>query len=229
MIKNGPRVAVIDFGMGNLHSIAQALIYAGMRPELVTAPSGLDSVAAVILPGVGGFPEAMARLHRQDLVAPLRYFSKSGAPVLGICLGMQLLLTTSSEFGITSGLGLIPGEVLPLPISAESGARRLKRPAIGWRPIHWTADRTRSSLTTSLFCHLSDNDQMYLVHSYFARPTDESTVLALADHGDFQYPVVICSGNTIGVQYHPERSGTAGLQTYQGLSRWLSQERRASV
>lgn len=186
------RIAVIDHGAGNLVSIAQGLTKAGAEVTIVDAPRGLDDVDGIVLPGVGTTGAAMGRLTEAGLVAPLRSWQ---GPLLGICVGLQLFFDHSEEDG-TDALGLMGGRVSTL-VDAPL------LPHIGWNDISFRSD--------PLFDRVPNDATFYFVHSYAVVPDDANLVIAEAEYGK-PFVAAARSGNRVGVQFHPERSGTAGLQ-----------------
>jgi glutamine amidotransferase len=194
-----PRVAVLDYGAGNLVSISRALEVVGAEPVVATTASALDGAVALVVPGVGAAAPAMARLHRRGLVRPLRSWIAAGRPVLGICLGLQLLFEGSDEDGSRT-LGVLSGRTVRM-----TGAPRL--PHIGWNAVerrrpHW------------LFDGIADGAAFYFVHSYVARPAGpgaEAMTLAETSHGE-RFTSAVAHGALAGVQFHPERSGADGLR-----------------
>lgn len=192
------RVAVVDYGAGNLVSIGQALTAVGAEVDIVTSPDGLAGVDLLIVPGVGAAAPAMARLEAQGLVDPIRTWVRADRPFLGICLGLQLLFEGSDEDGAET-LGLLPGRTVRL-----DGAPTL--PHIGWNQVV----RTR---THDAFGGIPDGADLYFVHSYVWRPAVGSEALLVAEttHGA-TFASVVARGRLLGVQFHPERSGTLGLQ-----------------
>ena len=186
------RIAVIDHGAGNLVSIAQGLSRAGANVDVVDNPDDIGDAAGIVLPGVGTTGAAMERLIAADLVASLREWDK---PLLGICVGLQLFFDHSEEDG-TDALGLMEGRV-----SSLEGAPLL--PHIGWNDVSFTDD--------PLFDGVPDDATFYFVHSFAVVPTDKSLVVATTEYGN-RFVAAARSGNRVGVQFHPERSGAAGLQ-----------------
>lgn len=186
------RIAVIDHGAGNLVSIAQGLNQAGARVDVVTRPEELAGAAGIVLPGVGTTGAAMERLIDANLVEPLREWQ---GPLLGICVGLQLFFEHSEEDG-TDALGLIAGRVSKL-----EDAPLL--PHIGWNDVTFSPD--------PLFARVADGSTFYFVHSYAVVPEDPSVVVGTTDYGG-PFVAAARSGNRVGVQFHPERSGQAGLQ-----------------
>lgn len=186
------RIAVIDHGAGNLVSIAQGLSRAGAEVDVVDNPGDIGDAAGIVLPGVGTTGAAMERLIAADLVAPLRQWDK---PMLGICVGLQLFFDHSEEDG-TDALGLMEGRVASL-----QGAPLL--PHIGWNDVSFTND--------PLFAGVADDATFYFVHSFAVVPANDSAVIATTEYGN-RFVAAARSGTRVGVQFHPERSGAAGLQ-----------------
>jgi glutamine amidotransferase len=224
------RVVIVDYGMGNVFSVEQACRATGLASVVSSAREDLLAADAVILPGVGAFGDAMAALRRLDLIEPLKEFAQSSRPLMGICLGMQLLMTEGSEFGRHPGLGLIVGTVERLP-SDLIGDRRLKVPHIGWTRIvrqgHASGlagehGASFDSWRESLLAGLRNGEFMYFVHSYYVVPDDRRTVLALSRHGEIEFCSAVGTGPIFGCQFHPERSGPAGLAVYQNLAAAIS-------
>jgi len=193
-----PEIAIVDYGMGNRRSVEKALAHVGARPLLTSEPERLLAAAGLVLPGVGAFPRAMENLRRLGLVEPLRERVAAGVPVLGICLGMQLAFEGSSELGGAEGLGLIGGSVQPLR------AAGLKLPHIGWNEVAFTA---RDS---PLLEGLPERCAFYHVHSFAAVPSDEADVLGRGEYGE-PFVSAVRHGSFHGMQFHPEKSSTAGL------------------
>ncbi|MDP2871741.1 MAG: imidazole glycerol phosphate synthase subunit HisH [Bacillota bacterium] len=191
------RVAVVDYGRGNVHSVIKALLYLGARAELVGAPEMLERFDEAVVPGVGAFADAMARLDRTGMAGALRSFAASQRPLLGICLGMQVLLSTGREGGVTPGLDIIPGTVEPLP----GGDRKL--PHIGFNSVRW--DRP-----SALGRGIPSETHFYFVHSYAAFCADQRDRLGSTEYG-LLFAAAIERGNVLGTQFHPEKSGQAGL------------------
>jgi imidazole glycerol-phosphate synthase subunit HisH len=194
----GPLIAVVDYGMGNRRSVEKALEHVGARAQITSDHDVLVAADGLVVPGVGAFPRAMSNLHELGLPEVILERAAAGAPVLGICLGMQLLFERSAEFEPTAGLGLIAGEVTPL----RTGGLRL--PHIGWNRV----DFVRSSpLTESL---PPAGAHFYHVHSLIARPTDPDDILATSEYGE-RFVTAVRRGTVFGVQFHPEKSSTHGL------------------
>jgi len=219
------RVSIVDYGMGNLFSVKQACERAGLAAVITSSPLDVMQAEAVILPGVGAFADAIATLTRLDLVQPLLDFAESGKPLVGICLGMQLLMTESYEFGRHQGLGLIDGEVVLLQGSTDGG-RNLKVPQVGWNRIYPSSQMVllddpgpdRCPWPGTLLQGLEGGTFMYFVHSYFPRPSDPAVVLTITRYGQNEFCSTLKCGNIFATQFHPERSGPQGLLIYRNLA-----------
>jgi glutamine amidotransferase len=191
-------VAILNYGMGNLTSARMALEHVGASVELTSDHARVRAADAVVLPGVGAFPMAMKEVHRLGLDELVRERHAAGVPIIGICLGMQLLFESSSELGGAEGIGLLRGSVDALD------ARGLKVPQIGWNEVAWRPEK-------QLGKGLGDFAAMYHVHSYAARPADPSVIAGTATYGS-EFVSAVEDGNLFGVQFHPEKSSRDGLQ-----------------
>jgi glutamine amidotransferase len=189
-------IAILDYGMGNLRSVQKALEHVGAQPEITRDHERIRAAAALVLPGVGAFPKAMSAVREHGLDEVVAERVGAGIPVLGICLGMQLLFERSTELGGAEGLGLLPGEV------RELDAPGLKIPQIGWNAVTW---RGESPLTSGL----SNPAAFYHVHS-FAPVASNGIVLGTADYGT-PFVSAVAGDGVYGVQFHPEKSGPDGL------------------
>lgn len=201
------RVTVVDYGIGNLYSVRRALEHCGASVVTATDAATLDEADRLVLPGVGAFADGMFGLSECGLTDALRRFAATRQPFLGICLGMQMLATVSDEFGEHSGLDLIPGRVKPIPATTVDG-RPLKVPHVGWSGLRAPAgaDWTGSVLQDSL-----PDTAVYLVHSFHVVPDNPAHVLAHCTYGGHRIAAAIRSGSVTGCQFHPEKSGEAGL------------------
>lgn len=208
------RVVIVDYHLGNLHSVQQACAYAGMEATITSDKQTILNADAIILPGVGAYGDAMATLHRLDLVGVLRDIATSPKPFVGICLGIQLLMTESFEFGHHNGLAIIEGQVVPFDHPRE-GERALKVPQIGWNRV-CRADNTRWDGT--LLDGVADRDYMYFVHSFVVEPHDPAVILSTSRYGQIAFCSSVQSNNLFACQFHPERSGAAGIRIYQNLA-----------
>ncbi len=207
-------VAVIDYGMGNLLSVRRGLEHCGATVVVTADPGVILSTSKVVLPGVGAFANGMAELSRLGLDAVVREVAARGVPLLGICLGMQMLLDESEEFGITAGLGLIPGRVVPIP---SNTTHPQKIPHIGWNAL--VLPQGRENWEGALLQEIKPGEAVYFVHSYMASPSDPSHRIADCLYGDTSVSAVIERGNVFGCQFHPEKSGEVGLKV---LRRFLA-------
>ena len=208
------RIAIVDFALGNLYSVRSACARAGAEALTTSDPREIERADAVILPGVGAFGDAMDALRRLDLVAPLRDAVASGKPLMGVCLGIQLLLGESSEFGRHEGLGLVAGKVVPFDHPRE-GDRELKVPQICWNRIRPPAGP--ESWRGTPLDGIAPGESMYFIHSYFAKPDDAGVVLSTTRYGHIEFCSSLKRGNVFACQFHPERSGQAGLKVYQNF------------
>jgi imidazole glycerol-phosphate synthase subunit HisH len=213
-----PKVAIVDFGLGNLYSVRQACMHVNIDAEITSSKDVISKANAVILPGVGAYGDAMKALHRLDLVTVLRDFSQSEKPFLGICLGMQLLMSESHEFGTHRGLDIITGTVVPLG-RPHVEARQLKVPQIGWNQIH--SSENSKKWDNSILNGLSFGEYMYFVHSFMVKPENPNVTLAVTQYGDVSFCSSLQFGNIFACQFHPERSGKKGLQIYQNFAAFL--------
>jgi len=206
------KVTVVDYGLGNLKSVSQALKALGAEPRVTSDPESLDRAERIILPGVGAFRVAMEALHSQALSDAILAAAKKGTPILGICLGMQLLFDSSSEFGYTDGLGLIPGKVSPI-VSSPARSPAVRSTHIGWR----TLDITPAGYSVRNFGGLRADTSYYFVHSYGANPLHESDLYASVTYGDQNVCAAAGKENVQGVQFHPEKSAKAGLRVLESF------------
>ncbi len=207
-------IAIIDYGMGNLASVNKALTYIKCESEITSDPDVISRASGVILPGVGAFGPAMEALRNAGLDKAVKDYAASGRPLLGICLGMQLMMSCSAEGApegeYIDGLGLIPGKVLKFP-SSETTDKGLKVPQIGWNRL--------TDVTGDL---MREGDHVYFVHSFYCLPDDDSASAAKTDYG-IKYTAALQQGNIFATQFHPEKSGEAGLQM---LIRFAGRTRR---
>jgi imidazole glycerol-phosphate synthase subunit HisH len=190
-------IAVVNYGMGNLRSVEKALEHVGATVEVTNDHDRIRAAERLVLPGVGAFPKAMERIREQGLDEVIAVRVAEGVPLLGICLGMQLLFDSSTELGGAEGLGLVPGAVDKLP------AGGLKLPQIGWNAVTW---RNGSPLREGL----PGRTAMYHVHTYAPRPARDDDVLGIATYGG-EFVTAVQAPPVYGVQFHPEKSGPHGL------------------
>jgi imidazole glycerol-phosphate synthase subunit HisH len=202
-VSSRPRVAVCDYGVGNLRSVERALLHAGAEVDVTGDPDRLRSAAGVVLPGVGAFGAALDALEQRGLRDTVVEIAGSGRPLLGVCLGFQLLFDWSEENGGRDGLGLLPGRVVRL---AQS---RGKVPHMGWNQL-------RILRPSRLLEGIADGASMYFVHSYAAEGVPEAALVADCDYGG-PIPAVVEVGSVAATQFHPEKSGADGLRLYANL------------
>ena len=191
------RIAILDYGMGNLRSVAKALEHVGARPELTNDHARVREAEGVVLPGVGAMPKAMDRVRRLGLDELLRERVDAGLPLIGLCMGMQLLFESTTELGGAEGIGLLDGPVEQLD------APGLKVPQIGWNPVAW---RRESPLNAGL----PNPCAFYHANSFAPRPARHVDVLGTAEYGS-EFVSAVARGRVYGVQFHPEKSGPHGL------------------
>ncbi len=206
------RLVIVDYGAGNLFSVEQACRQAGITPLVTANPALIANAEALILPGVGAFGEAMASLRRLDLESPLRDFAQTGRPLLGVCLGLQLLFTESEEFGSHKGLNIVPGVVRRF--SATVG---VPVPQIAWNQIHRPAGLDWED---TLLKGTADGEYMYFVHSYYVAPEAAADILSETDYAGVRYCSSVHRGGIFATQFHPEKSAARGVRLY---TNWLRQ------
>jgi len=197
-------IVIVDYGAGNLRSVINALRTLGHEPEVASNPKQIALAQAVILPGVGAGGAAMVELDRLNLYDTLRWRVSQKLPLLGVCLGLQLLMSATEEGGLVPCLGIVPGLVKKLP---EEG----KIPHMGWNQV-------KQVKPYPIFEGIPDNSNFYFVHSYYAEPEDSSVVVGTTDYG-INFCSVLASGNLIATQFHPEKSGAMGLKFYDNFIR----------
>ena len=199
------KVTIVDYGRSNLLSVQRALEYCGAQVEFARTALDVQRGEALVLPGVGAFADGMAMLAKARLDQALIRQAKQGVPVLGICLGMQMLFDESSEGGLSKGLGLLPGKVEHLPAQSVDG-EHLKCPQVGWSALHLLPKAQSSVLR-----NVPPGGQAYFVHSYHAVPADLVDRLANVCYGGWEICAAAQRHNVMGVQFHPEKSGEVGL------------------
>jgi len=195
-------VTIVDYGLGNLHSVSKALAYLGADVTFASDEDGLMGAERVVLPGVGAFRDGMRGLEERGLRGALKAIVERRTPLLGICLGAQLLLDESDEFGITAGLGIIPGRVVRLP-------RELKRvPLVGWRRLQPAGN---ASWAETLLANTAPAEWFYFVHSFHCEPAASENLLAIVEDQQIRVTAAVARDQVWGLQFHPEKSGAAGL------------------
>jgi glutamine amidotransferase len=193
------KVVVVDYGAGNLHSVSRAVVNAGTRPLVTSNPSYLEDAEAVIVPGVGAAADTMSNLRQRGFVEPIREYIASGRPFLGVCMGQQALFDVSEEGGEHECLGILPGRVVRF-------ANGLKVPHMGW-------NRVRIVKQHPIFEGVDDDSYFYFVHSYYPQPAEAAIVIGETEYG-VTFASVIARDNIVATQFHPEKSGEAGLRMY---------------
>lgn len=210
---NRLQVAVIDYGMGNLFSVERACEHAGLNAVITADKSIIMNSEGVILPGVGAFGDAMDSLKRKDLVSPIKDVVKEGNPLMAICLGMQLLMSESEEFGHHKGLNIIEGSVVRFPEKNGEGGK-IKVPQVGWNRIFQPSSEDRTCWNISPLKNIMSGEFMYFVHSYYTIPSDKRIVLSTTTYEETQFCSSILWRNVFACQYHPEKSAAEGIKMY---------------
>ncbi len=198
---------IVDYGVGNLRSVARAVVACGWDPVLAVDASGVDKAERIILPGVGAFASCVEALTAHGLKAPVMRAMDDGRPILGICVGMQMLLDKSEEFGDHAGLGRIAGRVAAIPRGGADGTPH-KIPHIGWSPLQPAG----AGWADTIFEGVEPGSACYFVHSFSAMPERADVKLAVCDYNGVEICAALRSGNLYGVQFHPEKSGPVGLK-----------------
>ncbi|MGB2712268.1 MAG: imidazole glycerol phosphate synthase subunit HisH [Conexibacter sp.] len=210
-MSGAPTIAILDYGMGNRRSVEKAFAHVGARPLLTRDPEQVRAADGLVVPGVGAFPRAMRNLRELGLDDLIREQAQAGTPVLGICLGMQLLFERSVELEPCEGLGLLRGEVRPL------AADGLRVPHIGWNVVCFTR-------ACRLTAALPEEVAFYHVHSFVPHPADPADVLGTAAYGE-RFASAVARENVFGVQFHPEKSSAAGLRLLASFSAACDRDR----
>ena len=210
-------VSIIDYGMGNLHSVQKAFEKTGYEARIISTPQEVRDARALVLPGVGAFRDGLKNLEELNLITPVVNSIRAGKPFLGLCLGLQFLFSESEEFDITPGLDIIKGRVVRFPANMLEqqgtfgrGPARLKIPHMGWNTI--SIKRRPPCLEG-----IPDESYFYFVHSYYVVPEDRSVVATTTDHG-VEFTSSIWRDNIVAFQFHPEKSQTLGLQVIRGFA-----------
>ena len=193
------KTVIIDYGMGNLRNVQKAFEHIGIAAEISSQGQDLLEADGLVLPGVGAFGDAMDNLNNAGLIAPIQQSVANGRPLIGICLGLQLLFQSSNEMGEHQGLGLLPGRVVRF-------GNELKVPHIGWNQLDFAAQAASSPLLKGL----GDHGYAYFVHSYHAVPADKSCILTTSSYG-IDFVSMVQRENVFGAQFHPEKSQEVGL------------------
>lgn len=208
-------ITIVDYGVGNLRSVQKALERVGAEAVVSNEPGVLDDALGVVLPGVGAFSDGMDSLRTRGLVEPLLRQVEAGKPLLGICLGMQLLFEESEEMGNHQGLGLLPGQVVRFPEG------ELKVPHIGWNRLRFPIPDPRSPISP-LLAGVADGAYAYFVHSFYPVPEEPGDVLAMTGYG-IEFASVVGRGRVFGAQFHPEKSQEVGLRLLANFARLVDE------
>lgn len=204
------KIVIVDYQLNNLFSVKHACQHVGINAEISTDKNDIVNADALILPGVGAFGNAMQNLEKLDLIAPIKDAVQEGKPLLGVCLGLQLLFEESEEFGVHKGLGLVEGQVRRFPPETQS-QQKLKIPLIGWSQVYKTAYQSWQGTPME---QTKEGDYMYFVHSNFVQPATSDNILCVSKYKDFTYCSGIVKNNIFAVQFHPEKSAENGLEIY---------------
>jgi imidazole glycerol-phosphate synthase subunit HisH len=197
-------IAIIDYGMGNLRSVQKGFEKIGCDAIITADPHVILTAERIVLPGVGAFRDCMNNLEQGGFVEPILKVIAEGRPFLGICVGMQMLFSDSVEFGLHSGLNVIPGHVLRFPDQMTVAGEKLKVPQMGWNQLSFKH-------RPPVFDGVNDGSNVYFVHSYYVKPTDSSVIATTTDYG-FEFCSSVWRDNIIATQFHPEKSQTIGLR-----------------
>jgi len=208
--------ALVDYGAGNLRSVAKALERSGLAVEVTADPGAVRRADAVVLPGVGAFRDARQSLADKHLDEAVRTAIDEGRPYLGLCLGLQFLYDEAEEHGYAPGLGLLRGRVERFPTVAADG-KRLLVPHIGWNEVRYV----KSSARNPMLAALPDRDHYYFVHSYRPVPADAATVVGWTDYGG-DFAAAVATERIFAVQFHPEKSQAAGKRLLDAFARWVA-------
>ncbi len=209
-------IGIVNYGMGNLRSVQKALERVGTQAQIIDKPEQIETAERLILPGVGAFADGMMHLRDCGMVEPLMQYAKSGQPLMGICLGMQLLFDSSAEDAPSivesvKGLGILPGQVVRFQEDQGPDKPRLKVPHMGWNQIDFATD-------VPLFEGLSAGDHVYFVHGYYCVPEDHKDIAATTDYGQ-PYCSAVHRGNVWATQFHPEKSQHVGLRILENFAK----------
>ena len=200
------KITIIDYGCGNILNLARAIKFIGYEVDITHDKNKIINSSYVILPGVGAFGNAMKQIEKYNLHNTILEYAKLGKPLLGICLGMQILLTVSYEFGVHKGLGLIEGKVIK--ISNEKN-KEIKIPHMGWNEIY--PNNNKKEWKNKILKNSSIGKSFYFVHSFVCITKDYDSTIAVCNYSDISIPAVIATGNVYGCQFHPEKSADNGL------------------
>jgi len=209
------QVALIDYEMGNLFSVKRACEYVGLKPIITSDKSVIMNSDAAILPGVGAFGDAINNLKKLDLISPIKEFIAMGKPFMGICLGMQLLLSESEEFGNHKGLNIVEGSVVKFPTKNKED-QKFKVPQVGWNRI-FQLSANGEDWNKSPLKNIKNGEFMYFIHSYYAKPILNENILTITNYANVDYASSIVKENLYAFQFHPEMSSKKGIDIYRNL------------
>lgn len=204
-MNNKVKIAIIDYGVGNLYSLIRAFEFFGVEVVVTEDANALAQVDGIVLPGVGSFEAGMRGLEIRGLTDKIKNMAKNNKPMLGICLGAQIMLTEGHEFGVFKGLDIVKGKVVAFPELEDNE----KIPHVGWNRIFPCKEESWRDTFLNKF---NKNDQVYFVHSYVLEPSSSDDILALSSYGGHIFCSAVKKGNIYGCQFHPEKSGQAGLK-----------------
>ena len=203
-------ITIIDYEMGNLRSVEKAFEKLGYAARVSSNPADLENTDKIVLPGVGAFRDCINNLRAGGFVEPLLKHVESGKPLLGICVGMQMLFDESEEFGCHQGLGLVPGKVGRFPAGMKEGGERLKVPHMGWNTIQIKQD-------APIFKNTVEGSYVYFVHSYYCSADNQDDVAAICRYGEIEFSAAIWRDNLMATQFHPEKSQDIGLNIFKNF------------
>tara|TARA_Y100001958_G_C21168041_1_gene500392 strand:+ start:547 stop:1194 length:648 start_codon:yes stop_codon:yes gene_type:complete len=207
------KVGIIDYGLGNIYSVNKACEFIGLKSVVISKKTDLKNVDAIILPGVGAFGNAMENLKKLDIIDSIKKEVNNGKPILGICLGMQLLMQSSDEFGHHKGIGLINGDVIKFP---EKDDQNLKIPQIQWNKININPS------SGNLLKGIPNDTYFYFLHSFFVRTKNFHIITATAEYKKIKYCCVIEHDNIFATQFHPEKSTNQGIKILNNFKNYIN-------
>ncbi|MDO8740194.1 MAG: imidazole glycerol phosphate synthase subunit HisH [Candidatus Woesearchaeota archaeon] len=200
-------ISVIDYGLGNLKSVISGFQRIGHKVAVASTPEEILNAESIVLPGVGAFEDGMKGLRERNLIDALHKYVNSGKPLLGICLGTQLLMSESEEFGLNKGLDIIKGRVVQFKDPSQVNEKNYRVPHIGWNSLILPKKKKWSS---TILSKTQENSEVYFVHSFIVVPNDKEHVLATTEYGGQEFCSLLKKGNIYGCQFHPEKSGEIG-------------------
>jgi len=211
-------VAVVDYGRGNLRSVAKALESVGIRVKITQAPADIEDASALVVPGQGAFGDCMQTLEEQGLLSAIERAIRKGKPYLGICIGLQILYAESEEYGRLQGLGIIDGRVVRFKENtANNGKNQLKIPHMGWNQVR------QEKIDAPLWAGIPDESFFYFVHSYYGIPDDPRQAAGWTEYGT-TFTAAVYRDNLFAVQFHPEKSQGLGLALLKNFGKWAGKE-----